>query len=60
MVQRHPIPHLKALIVAKNPEGQGRGSIMGLSRPLLLKISIYHNEWVWKAIKNATPPIFKI
>ena len=59
MVKRHAIPLLKALIVDKNiPGGQGRGSIMGLPRPLLLKSSIYRKEWVWQANKNATPPIF--
>ena len=43
MLQRHTISHLKAMIVDKEiPGGQGRGSIMGLPRPLLLKRSIYH------------------
>ena len=61
MVQRHTIYHLRALIVDKKiPGGQGRGSIMGLPRPLFLKSSIYHKEWVWQANKNATPPIFRI
>ena len=61
MVQRHTISHLRALIVDKRfPEGQGRGSIMGLSRPHLLKSSIYHKEWAWQTNKNATPPIFRI
>ena len=55
MVQRHTIPHLKTLIVDnKSPRGQGRGSIMGLPRPLFLKSSIYHKEWAWQANKNAT------
>ena len=54
MVQRHTIPHLKALIVDnKIPGGQGRGSIMGLPRPLLLKSSIYQKEWAWQANNNA-------
>ena len=57
MVQRHTISHLKALIVDKKFFGeQGRGSIMGLPRPLPLKRSIYHKEWAWQAKKNATPP----
>ena len=56
MVQRHTIPHLKALIVDKKiPEGKGHGSIMGLPSSLLLKRSIYHNEWAWQANRNATP-----
>ena len=59
MVQRHTISHLKALIVDKKiPGGQGRGSIMGLPCPLLLKR--YHKEWGWQANKNATPLIFRI
>ena len=58
MAQRHTISHSKALIVDNNiPGGQGPGSIMGLPRPLFLKSSIYHKEWVWQANKNATPPI---
>ena len=61
MVKRHTIPHLKALIVDKIIfGGQGRGSIMGLPCPLLLKSSIYHKEWAWQANKNATPLIFRI
>ena len=61
MVQRPTIRHLKALVVDKNIfGGQGRGSIMGLPRPLFLKISIYHKEWAWQANKNATPQIFRI
>ena len=61
MVQRHTVSYLKALIVDNNfLGGQGRGSIMGLPCPLLLKSSIYHKEWAWQANKNATPPIFRI
>ena len=61
MVQRHTISHLKALIVDKKIlEKQGRGSIMGLPRPLLLKRSIYYKEWAWLANKNATPQILRI
>ena len=38
MAQRHLIPHFKRLIVdSKIPEGQGRGNIRSLLRPLLLK-----------------------
>ena len=61
MVQKHTIPHLKVLIVGnKILGGQGRGSIMGLPRPLLLKSSIYQKEWAWQANKNATPLTFRI
>ena len=61
MVQRHTMSYLKALIMDKKiPGGQGRGSIMGLPCPLLLKSSIYHKEWAWQANKNATPPISRI
>ena len=61
MVQRHTISHLRALIMDKKiPGGLGRGSIMGLPHPLLLKRSIYHKEWAWQTKKNATPPIFRI
>ena len=42
MVQRHSIPHFKPLIVdSKNPEGQGRGNIRSLPRPLLLKSEFF-------------------
>ena len=42
MVQRHLIPHFKPLIVdSKNPEGQGRGNIRSLPRPLLLKSTFF-------------------
>ena len=61
MVSRHTVSHLKALIVDKKiPGGQGRGNIMGLPRPLLLKSSIYQKEWAWQANKNATPLTFRI
>ena len=61
MVQRHTMSCVKALIVDKKiPGGQGRGNIMGLPRPLLLKSSIYHKEWAWQANKDATPLIFRI
>ena len=60
MIQRHTIPHLKALTADnKIPGGHGLGSIMGLPRLVLLKSSIYHKEWAWQANKNATPPIFR-
>ena len=55
------ISHLKALIVKTKVSGeQGRGSIIALSRPLLLKSSIYHKEWAWQANKNATPQLVRI
>ena len=61
MVQRYTLSHLKVLIMDKNiTGGQGRDSIMGLPRPLLLKSSIYHKEWAWQVNKNATPLIFRI
>ena len=42
MVQRHLIPHFKPLIVdIINPEGQGRGNIRSLPRPLLLKSEFF-------------------
>ena len=42
MAQRHLIPHFKPLIVdSKIPEGQGRGSIRSLPRPLLLKSEFF-------------------
>ena len=42
MAQRHSIPHFKPLIVdSKSPEGQGRGNIRSLPRPLLLKSTFF-------------------
>ena len=42
MAQRHLIPHFKPLIVDMiNPEGQGRGNIRSLPRPLLLKSTFF-------------------
>ena len=42
MTQRHLIPHFKPLIVdTKSPEGQGRGKIRSLPRPLLLKSAFF-------------------
>ena len=42
MAQRHLIPHFKPLIVdSKSPEGQGRGNIRSLPRPLLLKSEFF-------------------
>ena len=42
MAQRHLIPHFKPLIVdIINPEGQGRGNIRSLPRPLLLKSAFF-------------------
>ena len=42
MAQRHSIPHFKPLIVdSKSPEGQGRGNIRSLPRPLLLKSAFF-------------------
>ena len=42
MAQRHSIPHFKPLIVdIINPEGQGRGNIRSLPRPLFLKSDFF-------------------
>ena len=42
MVQRRSIPHFKPLVVDSNiPEGQGRGIIRSLPRPLLLKSQFF-------------------
>ena len=42
MAQRHSMPHFKPLIVGNiNPEGQGRGNIRSLPRPLLLKSEFF-------------------
>ena len=42
MAQRHAIPHFKRLIVdSKILEGQGRGNIRSLPRPLLLKSEFF-------------------
>ena len=42
MVQRQLIPHFKPLIEdSKCPEGQGRGNIKSLPRPLLLKSGFF-------------------
>ena len=56
MVQRHTISHLKALIVDKNiPGGQGRGSIMDLPRPFLLKSTLFTNGGRGKHLKQPRP-----
>ena len=42
MAQRHLIPYIKRLIMdSKIPEGQGRGNIRSLPRPLLLKSEFF-------------------
>ena len=42
MAQRHSMPRSKPLIVdIINPEGQGRGNIRSLPRPLLLKSEFF-------------------
>ena len=42
MAQRHSISHFEPLIVdSKNPEGQRRGNIRSLPRPLLLKSTFF-------------------
>ena len=42
MAKRHSIPHFKHLIVdSKIPEGQGRGNIRSLPRPLFLKSAFF-------------------
>ena len=42
MAQRQLISHFKPLIVgSEHPEGQGRGNIRSLPRPLLLKSTFF-------------------
>ena len=63
MVQRHSIPHFKPLIVdIINPEGQGRGSIRSLSRPLFLKSTFFTKSGRGKPITKPRPqsPGFKM
>ena len=56
MVQRHLIPHFKPLIVdSKNPEGQGRGNIRSLPRPLLLKSEFFTKSGRWRPIIMPRP-----
>ena len=56
MVQRHLIPYFKPLIVdIKNPEGQGRGSIRSLPRPLLLKSAFFTKSGGGRAITKPRP-----
>ena len=56
MVQRHSIPHLKPLIVdIINPEGQGRGNIRSLPRPLLLKSEFFTKSGRGRPITKPCP-----
>ena len=56
MVQRHLIPHFKPLIVdSKIPEGQGRGNIRSLPRPLLLKSTFFTKSGHGRPITKPRP-----
>ena len=56
MAQRHSIPHFKPLIVdIINPEGQGRGNIRSLPRPLLLKSTFFTKSGRGKPITKPRP-----
>ena len=56
MVQRHLIPHFKPLIVdIINPEGQGRGNIRSLPRPLLLKSTFFTKSGRGRPITKPRP-----
>ena len=56
MVQRHSIPHFKPLIVdIINPEGQGRGNIRSLPRPLLLKSTFFTKSRRGRPITKPRP-----
>ena len=45
MVEKQTIPHLKALIVGiLNPEDWGRGSVIGLPRPLFVKNVLFRRR----------------
>ena len=56
MAQRHLISHFKPLIVdSKSPEGQGRGNIRSLPRPLLLKSEFFTKSGRGRPITNHTP-----
>ena len=56
MAQRHAIPHFKSVIVySKNPEGQVRGSIRSLPRPLLLKSTFFTKSGRGRPITKPRP-----
>ncbi len=56
MVQRHSIPHFKPLIMdSKSPEGQGRGNISSLPRPLLLKSTFFTKSGLGRPITKPRP-----
>ena len=56
MVQRHTIPHVKPLIVdIKNLEGQGRGNISSLPRPLFLKSTFFTKSGRGRSITKPCP-----
>ena len=57
MVQRLSIPDIKPLIVdILNPEGQGRGNIRSLPRPLLLKSTFFTKSGRGRSITKPRPP----
>ena len=56
MAQRHLIPHFIPLIMGiLNPEGQGRGNIRSLPRPLLLKITFFTKSGLGRPITEPRP-----
>ena len=56
MVQRHTIPHFKRLIVDSIiPEGQGRGNIRSLPRPLFLKSEFFTKSGHGRPITKPRP-----
>ena len=56
MAQRHSIPHFKRLIVdSKIPEGQGRGNIRSLPRPLFLKSTFFTKSGRGRPITKPRP-----
>ena len=56
MVQRHLIPHFKPLILdIRNSEGQGRGNIRSLPRPLLLKSTFFTKSGCDRPITKPRP-----
>ena len=56
MAQRHSILHFKPLIVdIINPEGQGRGNIRSLPRPLFLKSTFFTKSGLGRPITKPRP-----
>ena len=58
IVQKQMIPHLKGLVMGiLIPEGEGRGVIRGLPRPLFVKSVLFRKKGVATS-KAATPLSF--